>query len=1069
MNYITYNKLNDLIENLNIKTHGNDIIARHEGETNFYFHLTYDKLGKLIEENKNVCYHEVLLSNKKVKIFMDIDDTHSKTLNDHIKNINIIKNEFCAFFNSKCKYLANVNTLTSSDFINITSHKIDNSKFSTNLIVKKYHFDNIEALKKFMSKFRTKLELNNKLLISLIDFGVYSKNHNIRLPGSSKLGENRPKISDHKFEESLITNVNTKESVLLTYGLNEDASEEYDDIEIKDNSLLVKRLLELERLNDLILVNRVYTFGEVKNRTIFLIRNKPDYCSSCDRMHDKDPCIYLSISLHGNVYLKCKKTQSGGEYLGQIDIDSLIEIDQLDLESEDDEVVENNNENINDSEFKSLSETEFKALLATQKSPKMKAIMRDVYYNKTLAGPNFSKITDNVEYYNSPEIKTFEPLANGINLEKAEMKMGKTKKCHELIYNSPYSEELKSIVFISFRRTFSEEIKSKFTDFSLYKEIKNTINLTDHPRLIIQTESLWRINENTIENVDLLILDELESIWSQFGSGFFSNINGSLCNFERLLKKSKYVFGFDANIGLRSIELMNKIVPNKEVKLRINTHKISSEDTYYICPDLGNFLNQLDEDIDNNKNIAIFTNSYSDAYALKEYIKYYYPFKNVKLYHGKMDEKIKTQHFANVDKYWVNYDIIIATPVVTAGVSFEKEHFNCIYGLFTNQSCCVNICRQMLGRVRNVSEKKFYIHIMDFPQSFPTDANIIENYLLYDRSYFSKLIESDSGIKNLQINLDTEGNVKDYNKNTLYWIIVANIREENISKNQFCRTFLDALGYSGVIKELCLKNTQPELRDIYKDIKSKNKINAYRKIAEAKNIGENEAQSIRQKIDSQISVLKCELLSLTKYGIKKRYKWDKDITTDFVSVYGDRNMQMQFTNIDEIMSDSEPSEACRDNLIKDLNKYKKNINNADVPYKEIILKYKSFNHYIIHELLSGLNPNFNVHDAFLESQLYYDKCETNFRRYETNHKLDWKFIMNKYGLSIFKIPHTFKEKLSLINSILKKYYGFKLIVQNKKLIRMIPNIQFNYIDQEGNNILPNSPLSENKPTIRVIF
>lgn len=1065
-----YTKLTELEENYDPKIHKNNIVVREESDYNSFFQTSIHNLEKIISENKNKCYHECMVSYKKVKIFMDIDDTFSKSLDEHNTIVSTVKNEFCAFFNSKCQYLANVDKLETKDFINIISHKKDNSKFSTNLIVKGYHFENMNNLIPFMLKFKSKLELVNKILLKYMDFGVYSVNRNIRLPNSSKLGEDRPKKSDHSFAESLISNIESGNTMLASL-FNEDMLEEFESDEIQDCNELMKRLLDLPDLKTLLLHQKIFTFGEIKNRTIFLIRNQASYCESCRRVHDADHCMYLSLTKNGNVYIKCKKTHDGGKYLGQIDVDGIIDDDAVSEDYEYDTELNIDPSNYGDG-IKSLTEQEFRCMLSKEKSPRMKALMRDVYYNKILAGPDFSRVMDSkhIEYYNHPEIKDFEPLAGGINLEKAEMKMGKTKKCNDLIYNSKHSDELKSIVFVSFRRTFSEDIKSKFVDFSLYKDIKGaSISLVEHPRLIIQTESLHRINENTIENVDLLILDELESIWSQFGSGFFSNINGSLSNFERLLKKSKYVFGFDANICARSIELLNKIVPNKTVKLRINKYKVSRDDIYYICPTMNNFLNQLTEDIDNNKNIGIFTNSYSDAHALKAYIKEYFPFKYVKLYHGKMDEKIKTQHFSNVNKYWKNYDIIITTPVVTAGVSFEEQHFDCIYGLFNNHSCCVNTCRQMLGRIRNVYEGKYYIHFVDFVQSFPTDINIIENYILYDRSYFSKLIENDGGIKNLQINLDADGNVQNYNKNTLYWIVIANIREENISKNRFSKVFLDALGYSGVIKDLCLKNDDTNLKDIYSELKSRNKLAEYRRIADANDITENEAQEIRQKLDTQLSVLKNELWSLTKHNIKKRYDWQQPLTVDFVSVYADKTVQNQYTNIQEIMIDSEPSEACKDNLIKDLNTYRRNINNSDVPYKELTLKYKSFNHYIIHELLCALNPNFNIQDAFLGSSISVNKSEEYFRTFENKNKLDWKFIVNKYGMSIFKFPKTFKEKVTLINSIIKKYYGFKLLwIRGKELIRLVPNPNFNYVDQEGNNLLE-VPIKESIPTIRVKF
>ena len=1070
-NVAFYKKLEELEDNYDKKLHKDSIVVREESAYNSFFMSDIKNLENIISRNKDKCYHECMISNKKVKIFMDIDDNISKTIEEHHSIINATKNEFCSFFNSKCQYLANVNKLTPKDFINITSHKKDGSKYSTNLIVKGYHFENMTNLIPFMIKFKGKLEFDHQILLKYLDFGVYSVNRNIRLPNSSKLGEDRPKKSDHSFGESLITNV-TSGSIMLASLFSEDMLEEYESDEIQNHDELTKRILALPEVRNLILVQGLYTLGEIKNRTLFLIRNHPEYCESCKRVHDKDNCIYLSLSKSGNVYMKCKKTKDGGKYMGQIDVTDIIESDAIseDYEYDNDLIID---QSFYGDSIKNLTEQEFKAMLNKETSPKMKMMLRDIYYNKILSGPDFNRVMDskNIEYYTSQDIKTFEPKLNGINLEKAEMKMGKTKKCNELIYNSPYSKELKSIVFVSFRRTFSEDIKSKFLDFTLYKDVKgNTISLIEHPRLIIQTESLHRINENTIENVDLLILDELESIWSQFGSGLFHNINGCLSNFERLLKKSRYVFGFDANIGTRSVELLNKIVPNKQINLRINKYKVSREDTYYICPTLSNFLNQLNEDIDDNKNIGIFTNSYSDAHALKSYIKEQFPFKTVKLYHGKMDEKIKSQHFANVNKYWKNYDIIIATPVVTAGVSFEEEHFDCVYGLFNNQSCCVSMCRQMLGRIRNVSEKKYYIHFVDFMQAFPTDNNIIENYLLYDRSYFSKLIESDGGIKNLQINLDTEGNVQNYNKNTLYWIVIANIREENISKNRFSKVFLDALGYSGVIKDLCLKNGDTSLKNLYADLKSRNKLAEYRRIADSNDIDENGAQEIRQKIDTQLTVLKSELWALTKYNIRKRYNWNKPLTTDFVSVYADRNVQNQFTNIQEILNDSEPSEACKDNLIKDLNKYKRNINNSSTPYKEIIIKYKSFNHYIIHELLCALNPDFNIQDAFLGSRITVDRCEQNFRNFERDNTLDWKFIMNKYGLSIFAYPSTFKQKLTHISAIIRKYYGFKLLVNKKNnLISIIPNLNFNYVDQNDNNLLDDKPIKDDIPTIKVQF
>lgn len=1093
MNIIYYNKLNSENDKLSLEDnydkiiHKNHILVRKESDKNTYFHTDINKLESLILNNPNVCYHECLGLDKKVKIFMDIDDSITKDEKKHNSNIDIIRREFCSFFNSKFTCLANVSKLEDKDFITIKSHKKDGSKYSTNLVVKGYYFINLNSLNIFMMRFKKKLEINNKSLLNYIDFGIYKKNHTIRLPNSSKLGENRPKVSDHKFYESLITNINENEDILLSPNVSEESLEDniyyHNDVKFNEHNLLLMRISELDNIQNII--PSIFTFGDVKNNVIFLIRRQSSYCNFCDRIHEKDNTNYLVVTNSGDVYLKCTRPKeegrvSGSTLMGKIDMESIIEQEYY-INDDEYNIDYDNNENpgLNDlsaDDYNNIREydiNDFRRILAQEKNYKMKYLLKDIYFNNPNPGPNFKGYLpeENLEYYESEYIKDFVPVEGGVNLEKAEMKMGKTKKCKDFIYESEYSNSLNTILFISFRRTFSEEIKSKFKDFESYKDIKSpNINLNDHPRLIIQTESLHRLNENSIENVDLIILDEIESIWSQFGSGNFSNINSSLSNFERLLKKSKYIFGFDANIGIRTIELFKKIIPNKPINLRINTYKISKDDVYYICPNMVSILSKLRDDLDDNKRIAIFTNSCNDAMAMKLFIKNLYLEKNVKVYTGKTDEKIKNQHFSDVDTHWVNYDIIICSPTVTAGVSFEKEHFDVVYGIFTNHSCNVNICRQMLGRIRNVGQKEYYIYISDFKQSFPTDINIIENYLLYDRSYFIRLINNDAGVKSLQINLDTNGNVTEYNKNILYWIIISNIREDNYSKNNFTKVFLDALAYSGVTKLIYINNSDRELFKEYSDYKSISKLNENLKIANAKDIDDNMAQLIRQKIDAQIIVLKDEYNSYRKYNLKKRYNWDKLIDVNFVNTYEDSKIQCQYTNLQEILNNnSQTNEACIDRLIKDYNNYKNNINQDVVTYREVLNKYKSFNHYIINELLSAFNKNFNIHDAFMNGGVSYNDCKTNFQKYESVKKIDWKFIVNKFNMSIYKYPDNFDDKLKIIQNIINNFYGFKLYKDKKtNTILLKHNNNFNYIDQNNNNLL-DCEVDEKKPTINVIF
>ncbi len=45
---------------------------------------------------------------------------------------------------------------------------------------------------------------------------------------------------------------------------------------------------------------------------------------------------------------------------------------------------------------------------------------------------------------------------------------------------------------------------------------------------------------------------------------------------------------------------------------------------------------------------------------------------------------IKEEHFKNVELYWTDCDLLIYTSTLTAGVSFEKVHFDISFNfLFT--------------------------------------------------------------------------------------------------------------------------------------------------------------------------------------------------------------------------------------------------------------------------------------------------------------------------------------------------------------------------------------------------
>ncbi len=56
-------------------------------------------------------------------------------------------------------------------------------------------------------------------------------------------------------------------------------------------------------------------------------------------------------------------------------------------------------------------------------------------------------------------------------------------------------------------------------------------------------------------------------------------------------------------------------------------------------------------------------------------------------------------------------DVLIYSPTITAGVSIEVEHYDVLFGIFTDKSCNAYNAAQMLGRVRNISTNSVHLHV----------------------------------------------------------------------------------------------------------------------------------------------------------------------------------------------------------------------------------------------------------------------------------------------------------------------------------------------------------------------
>jgi hypothetical protein len=300
------------------------------------------------------------------------------------------------------------------------------------------------------------------------------------------------------------------------------------------------------------------------------------------------------------------------------------------------------------------------------------------------------------------------------------MGCGKTKALRDYL-NIHFTDDIfpQTIRFLTFRQTFAKSLKGAFGDFLLYSDINGDINNT-HKRVIIQVESLHRlvINSYLSNGVNLLILDEVESILAQFNSGLHRHFNAAFAIFQWMIANADKVICIDANLSERTINTLKRMRPKHDIYYHNNIFKKEIDNIYKLTNNNTQWLSLMFTYLQNDKRVVLPTNSISEAKIYKQLIEESFPNKKIQLYSSEMLISEKNEHFSDVERYWSNLDVLIYTPTCSAGISFELDHFDVVFAYMTDGSCDVETCRQMLMRVRNVKSKTYYIY---FP---PYSANL---------------------------------------------------------------------------------------------------------------------------------------------------------------------------------------------------------------------------------------------------------------------------------------------------------------------------------------------------------
>lgn len=344
--------------------------------------------------------------------------------------------------------------------------------------------------------------------------------------------------------------------------------------------------------------------------------------------------------------------------------------------------------------------------------------------------------------------------------------------------------KFESILIPSYRKSLTYDLHKNFKELGFKNYLDHNI---DEPLIIIQLESMLKLyeckkfyknkNETFIPKYDLVVIDEIESILNHFLSPTFKGSSREVFDLlVQIIINSKKLIVLDGDFSNRGFEFIKLF---GETMIIENTYNNNNK-TIYLTSIRDTFYKEIKECLDNNKKIVICSMSSKEAEFYQNKINIDYPDKMVNLYTGLTDDLVKEEHFKDVDKYFSEADILIYSPTVLSGLSYDvPNHFYKIFGIIYPDVATQRDYFQMQGRIRHVESSKITILNADNLQIkdsafYWTYNEILESCKRSRDKILNYIIEKDED-GNVVRKVDT--NIDHYTKTQLY------NRVEQLNKN----------------------------------------------------------------------------------------------------------------------------------------------------------------------------------------------------------------------------------------------------------------------------------------------
>lgn len=957
-----------------------------------FFAIDYETIY-LLSKKKKFHMYENYERDEKIKLFIDIDIKEFPDDINKDKYFDDIINKSIELFTDKLK---------EEDIINpeiIILKSSSETKLSSHIVFNNIVFEDIYHIKHFLS------ELDNSELVKkdIIDMSVY-KTGCFRLLWNSKLGKN----INLEYYKSLNYNYTTDKQLFYDCLL-KNIPEEHEliKVDLPESKKIINKTKTLNKsdlFTDKENINKIYDIGLIRRylniinikrsdkysqwlEIGFIIHNCNhtrngfklwnEWSKQSDKYSDEYELIY-----YWNKFKFSHKSFASLKFLSKED--NPIEYEKLEF-------------SIDKPKFKSIK-FNHPYLLDKDKNIRKNNTLLSKYNNSGKNNKTINKFMDkHINMWIKKDIKTL--------AIKSSYGTGKTSLIKRILEKYKF----KTILFISYRQSLTNELEHVFKEFKVKSYLNNAYSAD---KLICQIDSLnnlikINISESDINYIeyDLIILDEIESVLNHFRSTTIKNKENTFDIMKNILYNSNKILALDGDFNNRAYDYISYF--GKSIILE-NEHKKNLKH-FIFTNNKDKFDEDIDENLNNLRNIVIVC--MSSKLATMYYNKYKDKYKTI-LHSSKSDDILK-EKLKDVNKLWKEYQLIIYTPCIEAGIDFNIEHIDKIYTILSVKSTSQRGLFQMIARCRKINNENIMIYTNNLPfyeSGCFYNYDETKQYICEIHNEYLKPIEK----------YDKEKDKYIYKYDfDLYAQILTHNETENFNKNKnlFIPYFIN------LIKN---KGHSYEYSDIkiakYKQIDKNNILKE--ELKEAKDINNEEFNKLLKK-QTNINATREDKILIERYLFKKHWKVKK-LTDDFINKYYGKSQALY--NLRCLMNKNNDDKLEVDNI----------------KYDDIIIKEKA---KIINDVINKMGFNLENIDIKLSRQIFEEniiKVINESILFKDHDKTSPLFELNKSIISKLIKKHTTKSFMGFINSLLDNY-GINIKWKKTITSKIINNNKVNII------------------------